>query len=52
MKFFKYVSHFKEADCIVISEPYWDLGFPEKTGIVYKEDEGGRPVLKWELTMN
>jgi FMN-dependent NADH-azoreductase len=25
---FRYARQFKEADCIVIAAPYWDLGFP------------------------
>jgi FMN-dependent NADH-azoreductase len=48
---FRYSKQFKEADCIVIAAPYWDLGFPailkiyieavSIPGIVYRYGENG-----------
>ena len=50
---FDYANQFRNADCIVIAAPYWDLGFPAilKTYIeaisipnfAYGYGEGGRP---------
>jgi Acyl carrier protein phosphodiesterase len=51
---FNLANQFKNADCIVISAPYWDFGFPtilksyiEATsivGVVYKFSENGQPI--------
>jgi FMN-dependent NADH-azoreductase len=48
---FRYSKQLKEADCIVIAAPYWDLGFPAMLkiyieavsipGIVYRYGESG-----------
>jgi FMN-dependent NADH-azoreductase len=48
---FRYAKQFKDADCIVIAAPYWDLGFPAMLkiyietvsipGIVYRYSENG-----------
>jgi FMN-dependent NADH-azoreductase len=48
---FRYSKQLKEADCIVIAAPYWDLGFPSMLkiyieavsipGIVYRYGENG-----------
>jgi len=53
-KTFMYANEFRDADCIVISAPYWDFGFPAMlkiyieaisvSSVVYKYGEGGRPV--------
>lgn len=51
---FRYANQFMDADYIVISAPYWDLGFPAMlknyiesisiAGLIYKYNETGRPV--------
>lgn len=51
---FRYAREFAEADTIVISAPFWDLGFPAKlkcyleqiyvTGLTSRYDEKGQPV--------
>ncbi|MDR1406688.1 MAG: NAD(P)H-dependent oxidoreductase [Tannerella sp.] len=48
---FRYARQFREADCVVIAAPYWDLGFPAMLkiyiesvsipGIVYRYGECG-----------
>lgn len=58
---FKYANQLMEADFIIISAPYWDLGFPamlknyiESTsiaGLTYKYNETGRPVGECKAQM-
>jgi FMN-dependent NADH-azoreductase len=49
---FRYARQFREADCIVIAAPYWDLGFPAMLkiyietisipGLMYRYDDDDR----------